>query len=227
MGGSINRIEIPPLRERRADIPLLASHFLKRWNEKMRTQLELTEGSLALLNSHNYAEGNLGDLKVLMEVACESARMEGSNFLTQSHFPALMKQKTALRGDTISAASAFSEEESMKLAVLRRNHFRMEESEVQLGYTKRSHVLSHHLRGICLKALFNSNWDVSRAAQLVTGVDDGWINAHVIRRMQGYLKNIAQKKIHAESESALYKNLPKEYHAFVKKAMDFVRKKNT
>jgi transcriptional regulator with PAS, ATPase and Fis domain len=227
MGGSINRIEIPPLRERRADIPLLASYFLERWNDKMGTQLELTEGSRALLISHDYAEGNLGDLKMLIELACESARMEGSNILTQSHFPALMKQEMHPGGQKVSAAGVFSEEESTKLAVLRHNHFRMEESEVQLGYTKRSHVLSHHLRGICLKALMNSNWNITQAAQLVTGVDDGWINELVIRRMEGYLKNIAQKKSNARSQSALYKNLPREYHAFVKHALDIVSKKNT
>ncbi len=60
-------IHIPPLRERRQDIPLLLNHFLERWNKINNTNLEgLTEQSLDVLTSYDYP-GNVRELQNIVE----------------------------------------------------------------------------------------------------------------------------------------------------------------
>jgi Nif-specific regulatory protein len=61
-------IVLPPLRERRDDIPLLASYFLKRYAEanKLPTIPELTSETTAALLAHNWP-GNVRELENAIE----------------------------------------------------------------------------------------------------------------------------------------------------------------
>ena len=54
MGGSYNRILIPPLRKRKSDIPLLARKFLEDYNLRFETKLSLSEDALHSLMRHDY-----------------------------------------------------------------------------------------------------------------------------------------------------------------------------
>lgn len=63
------RLEIPPLRERREDIPLLAAHMLKRMAETNgEPPLELDDEALALLEAHPFP-GNVRELENVLERA--------------------------------------------------------------------------------------------------------------------------------------------------------------
>lgn len=58
---------LPPLRERPADIPILANHFLKRFADEAGVERKtLDDDALALLESHPF-KGNVRELKNLME----------------------------------------------------------------------------------------------------------------------------------------------------------------
>lgn len=60
------RIEVPPLRERRGDVPLLASAFLKRYNERYQMDARLTESGLRALGEYTWP-GNVRQLQHMME----------------------------------------------------------------------------------------------------------------------------------------------------------------
>jgi DNA-binding NtrC family response regulator len=60
------RIEVPPLRERHGDIPLLAASFLKRYCERYQLDTRLTEGGLKALEDHTWP-GNVRQLQHMME----------------------------------------------------------------------------------------------------------------------------------------------------------------
>jgi len=69
-------LTIPPLRERKEDIPLLAAHFLKEFAKKFnRTVPRLTPGALELISSYDWP-GNVRELRNEMERALTLA---GSN----------------------------------------------------------------------------------------------------------------------------------------------------
>jgi two-component system nitrogen regulation response regulator NtrX len=60
-------IPVPPLRERREDIPLLAGHFIQEWcGENGRRPPELEPAALAVLQSHFWG-GNVRELKNAVE----------------------------------------------------------------------------------------------------------------------------------------------------------------
>jgi len=67
----VGEIILPPLRERRSDIPKLALHILDRLNGSLRQPKRLSAEALSRLQSHNWA-GNVRDLENVIE---RSARL--------------------------------------------------------------------------------------------------------------------------------------------------------
>lgn len=62
-------VRIPPLRERREDIPLLANHFIERFSQKMKKEISgLSEEAESLLLSYSYP-GNIRELENMLERA--------------------------------------------------------------------------------------------------------------------------------------------------------------
>lgn len=61
-------IRVPPLRERIGDLPLLATHFLARYNRRNETRKTLSESALDKLLSHDYP-GNVRELENTIEQA--------------------------------------------------------------------------------------------------------------------------------------------------------------
>jgi DNA-binding NtrC family response regulator len=59
-------IEVPPLRERHGDVPLLAGAFLKRYNERYSLDARLTESGLKTLEDYTWP-GNVRQLQHLLE----------------------------------------------------------------------------------------------------------------------------------------------------------------
>ena len=60
-------IHLPPLRERKGDIPLLVEHFISRFNERLKKQIEgVDEEGLARLMAHPWP-GNIRELENVVE----------------------------------------------------------------------------------------------------------------------------------------------------------------
>ena len=59
-------IHIPPLRERKEDIPLLVAHFLEKINRKMGRRIELSDHAMARIMAHQFP-GNVRELENLIE----------------------------------------------------------------------------------------------------------------------------------------------------------------
>ena len=71
---SVVALRVPPLRERRGDIPLLAERFLRAASENAgRGRLRLTEAALSRLVAHDWP-GNVRELESAVEYAALHAR---------------------------------------------------------------------------------------------------------------------------------------------------------
>ncbi len=68
---NVGEITLPPLRERRSDIPKLALHILDRVNGSLKRPKKLSPGALARLQAHSWP-GNVRDLENVIE---RSARL--------------------------------------------------------------------------------------------------------------------------------------------------------
>ena len=58
---------LPPLRDRKGDIPLLADHFLDKFNQKTQKNIKgLTEAAITVLDGYPWP-GNIRELKNMIE----------------------------------------------------------------------------------------------------------------------------------------------------------------
>lgn len=73
---SVVTIDVPPLRERREDIPLLVRHFAKQFSDRYAIPgLSLTEEALEKLAQYNWP-GNVRELQNVIERVSVLARSE-------------------------------------------------------------------------------------------------------------------------------------------------------
>ncbi len=100
---NVVQIELPPLRERREDIGLLASYFLERTAARWkRGALEFSPEAMALLESYDYP-GNVRELENAIEHAVTIA--EG-NRIGPGDLPAVMRAARQLEPHGSAAAAA-------------------------------------------------------------------------------------------------------------------------
>ena len=77
-------IALPPLRQRDGDLPLLASHFIKRFSKRIgQTVTGLSDDALAVLQRYSWP-GNVRELEHVIERACVLCK--GATITTE-HLP--------------------------------------------------------------------------------------------------------------------------------------------
>ncbi len=109
------QIEIPPLRERREDIPLLVSLFLKRFSQQLgKPEPEIAPEAYEKLLAYNWP-GNVRELQNAMEYAVVLAR---KNRITVKGLPAEVQLPVALQQTERTPATAGS---AQNLSDLERN----------------------------------------------------------------------------------------------------------
>ena len=101
-------IFLPPLRERRSDIPQLVSHFIDRFNKENRRSLKVTPEAMKVLTSC-YWPGNVRELENCVE---RTATMVSGEYIRDLAFPC--RQNRCLtqtlhfldKADAVAAAAA-------------------------------------------------------------------------------------------------------------------------
>src|SRR5206468_182046 len=74
-------IEVPPLRDRHGDIPLLAQFFVDKSNSRFGTDAKLTESGVRALSEYTWP-GNVRQMQHLIERLCilsPGARVDGTS----------------------------------------------------------------------------------------------------------------------------------------------------
>ncbi len=84
-------VELPPLRDRREDLPLLAHAFVRQFNQKHGTRVEGVEGSALLRFQEYHWPGNIRELRNFMERAVILAK---TGWIQPSHLPAFLREST-------------------------------------------------------------------------------------------------------------------------------------
>ena len=110
-------VDVPPLRQRREDIPLLADFFLKQYAEKNRRPIEgFTPRATDLLMRHDWP-GNVRELENIIERAVIMARGE---MITPMEFPIdLQNLDEDLKASRIDLTPGRSLKEVEKVVILR------------------------------------------------------------------------------------------------------------
>jgi len=104
-------IEVPPLRSRKDDLPLLVDHFINRFNEEDNKQVEgISEKALKLLSSYPWP-GNVRELENLVHRAVVTCK---EKTITHRDFPSyLALGPNALMSDMLSEPITVAEGEKI------------------------------------------------------------------------------------------------------------------
>lgn len=108
-------LEIPPLRDRPDDIPLLVAHFLKLFKEKVRKSVKgLTSGALAVLQAYHWP-GNVRELKNIVErmVVLSHSEVIDVAEIPQDILKARQSDSPLQKGESEGAGTLQSMEEEM------------------------------------------------------------------------------------------------------------------
>jgi transcriptional regulator with GAF, ATPase, and Fis domain len=226
------RIDIPPLRERPEDIPLLVEHFTRQVSRELGHEITIiSTGTMKLLCRYSFAEGNARELMLEIQKAIGKAMLENDNVLRAGYLSDKLGQPQTRTQEPPAASSDLSASrpgptgrdrvtagESRELAVLRKYRFQIKPAEDELGLSHKSRTLSNHLRGICIRALCENDWSPQRAARALAQADAPATAVKLEGKMRRYLENIRQNVRHG-TERKLYNNLPVAYHDALNRAI--------
>jgi two-component system response regulator HydG len=114
---NVVRVDVPPLRDRQDDIPLLADFFLKSYAEKNRKLLKgFTPRAVDLMMRHEWP-GNVRELENVVERAVIMARGE---MITPMDFPEILKElDDELKSTSLNLGPGRSLKEVEKEMILR------------------------------------------------------------------------------------------------------------
>jgi transcriptional regulator with PAS, ATPase and Fis domain len=76
---NVIRIVLPPLRERRGDVPLLARFFVNKYNERYNREAKLTDSGVKALEEHTWP-GNVRQMQHMIErltILAPNERIDG------------------------------------------------------------------------------------------------------------------------------------------------------
>ena len=113
-------LRIPPLRERPEDVPLLAAHFLERFNRRTGSDKVLTAEGAARLLEHGWP-GNVRELENALEQAaalCPSREIRAQDI----HIEAVRPAQGGTPGGTLAQAVEDAERRTIEAALHRNDH---------------------------------------------------------------------------------------------------------
>ncbi len=93
---AVVKLKIPPLRERRTDIPLLAQHFVQELNERFGTKVKgFTPEACEMIIGYNWP-GNIRELKNVIEA---SLALESGDLIEMENLGRLMEVERLVESD--------------------------------------------------------------------------------------------------------------------------------
>jgi len=127
---NVIEIRIPPLRERREDVPLLARHFLERLSHELGKDAgDFSDGAMKVLMDHNWP-GNVRELENAVERAIVTCH---GRVLTEDDF-GFLAQNGARKPWSIPAGMTLQDmEKQMIVATLERTEGNIKEAAGVLG----------------------------------------------------------------------------------------------
>ena len=129
---NVFRLELPPLRERMEDIPLLVNHFVAKFSALKGKEISgVTPNALAILMKHDYP-GNVRELENIIEhafVLCPGGMIQAH------HLPGELQPRTSTpQGETLDLLGEYEKE--LILNALRRNQWNRLKTAQELGIHK-------------------------------------------------------------------------------------------
>jgi len=127
---NVFNIDVPPLRERKEDIPLIAKHFIGKYNKILNKKVKkISAKAMELMLDYNYP-GNIRELENIIE---RSMIMAKDNIMDETYFSFINKEKFLEKKGTLKEV----EKELIIKYLIQNNGNRTKTAEL-LGISRRS-----------------------------------------------------------------------------------------
>ena len=127
---NVFNIEVPPLRERKEDIPLLVEHFIHKYNKILNKKVEeISHQAMELLLNYDYP-GNIRELENILE---RSMIMAKNNIMDETYFAFINKENFSEKKGTLKEA-----EKELIIKYLIQNKSNRTKTAELLGISRRS-----------------------------------------------------------------------------------------
>lgn len=206
---NVLRIELPPLRERKDDIEVIANYFVKRENPSLQI-------SRAVMQSffNNEWNGNVRELESIIKRAAIFAASENRNVIKLGDLPDDYRKYEKLSLENLILDSLRSKKFS---------HSSINETAKELGNLSRT-MVTENFRGIFFREYVKSNYDLEKAVAEIAGTNENESLEKIRSKISVYLENIRKDLVKVENRDfeavknsfpAKYKNLPSRYHQYL------------
>lgn len=127
---NVFNIEVPPLRERKEDIPLLVEHFIHKYNQILNKKVEeISPQAMELLLNYDYP-GNIRELENILE---RSMIMAKNNIMDETYFTFINKENFSEKKGTLKEV-----EKELIIRYLIQNKSNRTKTAELLGISRRS-----------------------------------------------------------------------------------------
>ena len=131
---SVFPISLPPLRERREDIPLLITHFIEKFNKEMEKEIDNIAPQAMNVLLNYYYPGNIRELRNIIEHAFICSK---DNTILPEHLPAeLLREGERLNITSMKSSSLDNVEKEWILRMLEETGWRYAETARRLGISR-------------------------------------------------------------------------------------------
>ena len=207
-------IRIPPLRDRKDDVPLLALHFLKKHG--YNTLKGFSEEAMTAFTSYQWP-GNIRELENIVRRCAILAQSEGRTLVQIGDLPQELLQSR----ETMTPYQSLEQQILELLRSLKFSHSAITKTAKILGNRDRG-TITEYFRGICFEHYVNSGFEFYSTITKIAGSEEAGIVKRVEMKVKEYLNNVYQTCRTADPVS-VYKGLPKKYHTFLDQMIPYFR----
>lgn len=203
-------IKLPPLRERKDDLPLLVHHFLHKYD----FELEISDQAMNFLKKYHWP-GNVRELENHVRRAAILAQSDKRTLIQESDLAAELI--TAQENSKKEILHIPLEEQILEaMRSFEFSHASISQTAKVLGNRDRG-TITEYFRGICFEYLVKTNFNLERVARDISASDDEIVIEAVKNKIKTYLENLTTDIQNKTAPS--FKGLPKKYHPFLEKVL--------
>lgn len=209
-------IAIPPLRDRKQDIPVLASHFLEKHG--YASVASFSDRTIDLMKAYAWP-GNVRELENAVRRSAILATSDGRSMLRAADLPDEVRTVTL---DPVHEL-AYTSLEDQILSTLRALKF----SRSAISQTARildnrdRGTITEYLRGLCFQALVESDYRIDAAALRIGDTEDALILERIRTKIKDYLHNLnrGESGRRPDDPGSSFRGLPKKYHNYLSEVL--------
>ena len=206
---NVIKIELPPLRDRKEDVEILAEHFLKKEGAGMK----LSQAAADALIKYEW-KGNVRELEAVIKRAVIFSKAAGRSMIQLADLT-----------DEIVKSSKYNFED-MVIESLREKGFSRSsiiETAKDLGNVSRT-LVSENFRGYSLKCYTDNGFDLEKTVEILSGSGEEEVKEKVRSKITTFLRNIETDINKLDSKNfedvkiklnSKYKNLPHKFHYYL------------